>query len=115
MFFPFAMLMDAKEQQMSALKYQDIEVMLKEENAGPKLRQIIQFLHAENSGLKQEINGICMGLDRLIESVNAMAAVAGLHSRIFTGLENGKSMSDIVSELRREELSDFAAEEIKHG
>lgn len=95
------------------LKYQDIEVMLREENVAPKLRKIIQHLHAENIGLKQEINGICKGIDRIIDSVNAIATIAGIHKQLFEGLEQGKSVSESIAELRAEHLSDIEAEEIK--
>lgn len=96
-----------------ALRYQDIEVMLRQENVGPNTVKVIQHLHAENVGLKQEITGICRGLDRLVETINSIAVVAGAHQQIFKGLEEGKSMSDIISEMRSEHLSGVVSEEVK--
>lgn len=94
------------------MKYQEIETLLRG-NVDPRLLKVIQHLHAENVGLKQEIAGIARGLDRIIGTLNSVATVAGLHQQIFNGLEEGKSMSDIIAEMRAEHLSDIQSEEVK--
>lgn len=93
------------------MKYQEINELLN--GIDPKLLKVIQYLHAENIGLKQEISGIARGLDRIIETMNSIATVAGVHQQIFKGMEDGKSMSDIISELRSEHLSGVESEEVK--
>lgn len=92
------------------MKYQDIEVLLRQAQVPKQLMHVIQHLHAENVGLKQEINQCALVIDKLADQINAIATVAGVHQQIFKGLEDGKSMSDIVSELRAEHLSDIRSE-----
>lgn len=81
-------------------KYQEIEELLRG-NVDPRLLKVIQSQHAEIVGLKQEITGICQGLDKMISVINNLAAVGGMHQQIFVGLEQGKSMSDIIAEMCR--------------
>lgn len=94
------------------MKYQEIETLLRG-NVDPRLLKVIQHLHAENVGLKQEITGICRGLDKIVETLNVIATVAGAHQQVFNGLADGKSMSEVVAEMRAEHLSDIQSEEVK--
>lgn len=94
------------------MKYQEIELLLRQANTHPELRKVIQHLHAENVGLKQEIAGIARGIDRIVDIVNQTLTVAAAHNQIFTALESGKSMSDAISEMRSEHLSGVVSEEV---
>jgi hypothetical protein len=95
------------------LKYQDIETLCRGE-IHPNVLKVIQHLHAENAGLKQEITGITRGIDRIVDVMNQVLTVATAHNQIFTALENGKSMSDAIGEMRAEHLSGVVSEEVKN-
>lgn len=96
-----------------SLKYQEINETLASRNIDPMLLKVIQHIHAENVGLKQEISGICRGMDRLVEMMNQTLTVAAAHNQVFKLLEDGKSMSEAVAELRAEHLSGVVSEEVK--
>lgn len=95
------------------LKYQDIETMLREADAHPKMRLIIQHIHAENSGLKQEVMGLAQAVDKAIHLLMAMQTVVGMHQEVFKGQAEGKDLSQIISEMRAEHLSGVVSEEVK--
>lgn len=95
------------------MKYQDIEVHLRAAGVDPRLGKVIQHLHAENMGLKEEIKAICAGLDRLFNMVDTIGAVSGLHQQIIGNMSEGKSMSEAIDAIRVEHLSDVQSEVIK--
>lgn len=86
------------------MKYQDIEILLRQADCPPPLRRIIQYLHAENTGLKEENATLARGLDKVIGMINDMGTVMGLHQAVFSGLAEGKSYNDIVAGLRSDHL-----------
>lgn len=94
------------------MKYQEIEERLRG-RVDPQLLLVIQHIHAENVGLKQEITGICKGMDRLVETMNSVLTVAHMHNLVFKGMEDGKSFSDVVSGLRAEHVSGIESEKVE--
>lgn len=95
------------------MKYQDINTALASRNIDPMLLKVIQHLHAENVGLKQEIKGICRGLDVMVDTMNKVLTIASAHDHLIRGAVDGKSFSESLEELRKEHLSDIVSEEVK--
>lgn len=94
-----------------SIKQQDISSILKEAGTDPRVVRVILQQQEMIKTLQQEVNGICQGLDRIIEHMNNLATVAGVHQQMFKGLEAGKSMSDVIASMRAEHLDGQMAAE----
>lgn len=90
------------------MKYQDIETSLRKADAHPELKKVIQTIHAEHVELRKENIMLAQSINKLLEMLNQVATIAGLHQQVIGGVMDGKKLEDVITDLRAEHLNEHA-------